>query len=178
MRPVEKQHKWAMTCDFQQCCILTWIDSDEPVQLLFKLRKYKWCSVSNLIFQECLSHSQRLWLDCTYAQADLSLCWSHIPHCWKSCVAAQFNNANFWLIKVPYPLLRNIKGYVQGILPQLSIHTNNVHICRNWLLWWWWWVIWVPVRISIGVIKRLTPVWITSVRKWNGIQTRGPSCPE
>ena len=75
-------------------------------------------------------------------------------------------------------LLWNIKGYVQGILPQLSIHTNNVHICRNWLLWWWWWVIWVPVRISIGVIKRLTSVWITSVRKWNGMQTRGTSGPK
>ena len=28
----------AATCDFQQCGILTREDSDEPVQLLFKLR--------------------------------------------------------------------------------------------------------------------------------------------
>ena len=28
--------KWAVTCDFQQCGILTSVDSDEPVQLPFK----------------------------------------------------------------------------------------------------------------------------------------------
>ena len=31
----------AMTCDFQQCAILTSVDSDEPVQLPLKLRTYK-----------------------------------------------------------------------------------------------------------------------------------------
>ena len=30
--------KWAATCDFQQCGILTSVDSDEPVQPPFKLR--------------------------------------------------------------------------------------------------------------------------------------------
>ena len=30
--------KWAMTCDFQQCGILTSVDSGEPVQPPFKLR--------------------------------------------------------------------------------------------------------------------------------------------
>ena len=78
-----------MTFDFQQCGILTWIDSDEPVQPLFKLRNFKNCSVSSLIFKEYSSDKQRLWSDCAYAQADLRLCWSHIPHCWKSHVAAQ-----------------------------------------------------------------------------------------
>ena len=29
---------WAVTCDFQQCGILTSVDSDEPVQPPFKLR--------------------------------------------------------------------------------------------------------------------------------------------
>ena len=29
------------TCDFQQCCILTSVDSDEPVQPHFKLRNSK-----------------------------------------------------------------------------------------------------------------------------------------
>ena len=28
---------WAVTCDFQQCSILTCVDSDEPVQPPFKL---------------------------------------------------------------------------------------------------------------------------------------------
>ena len=37
-----------MTCDFQQCDILTSVDSDEPVQPPVKLRNSKWCSVSSL----------------------------------------------------------------------------------------------------------------------------------
>ena len=39
-----------MTCDFQQCGILTSVDSDEPVQPLFKLRYSKCCLVSSLTF--------------------------------------------------------------------------------------------------------------------------------
>ena len=54
----------------------------------YKLRNSKWCSVSNLILIEYPSDKLRLWSDCAYAQADLSLCWSHIPYCWKSHVAA------------------------------------------------------------------------------------------
>ena len=73
-----------MTCDFQQCGILTSVDSDEPVQSPFKLRNSKWCSVSCLTLIEYSSDLQRLWSDCAYAQADLRLCWLHIPHCWKS----------------------------------------------------------------------------------------------
>ena len=38
----------AVSCDFQQCGILTSVDSDEPVQSPFKLRNSKWCSVSSL----------------------------------------------------------------------------------------------------------------------------------
>ena len=34
--------KWATTCDFQQCDMLTSVDPDEPVQLPFKLRHSKW----------------------------------------------------------------------------------------------------------------------------------------
>ena len=40
--------KWAMTCDLQQCGILTCVDSDEPVQPPLKLRNSKLCSVSSL----------------------------------------------------------------------------------------------------------------------------------
>ena len=36
---------WDVTCDFQ-CGILTSVDSNEPVQLSFKIRNSKWCSVS------------------------------------------------------------------------------------------------------------------------------------
>ena len=74
---------WAVTCDFQQCGILTSVDSEEPLQPSFKLRNSKWCSVSSLTLKEYSSDKQRLWSDCAYAQADLRLCWSHIPHCWR-----------------------------------------------------------------------------------------------
>ena len=33
---------------FQQCCILTSVVSDEPVQTTFRLRNSKWCSVYSL----------------------------------------------------------------------------------------------------------------------------------
>ena len=48
------------TCDFQQCGILTSVDSDEPVQPPFKLIKSKLYSVSSLTLIEYLSDKQRL----------------------------------------------------------------------------------------------------------------------
>ena len=42
----------AMTCDFQQCGILTSVDSDEPLQHPFKLSNSKVCSVSSLTLIE------------------------------------------------------------------------------------------------------------------------------
>ena len=83
----------AAAWDFQQCDILTSVDSDDPVQPPLKLRNSKWCSVSSLTVIEYSSDLQRLWSDCAYAQADLRLCWSHIPHCWKSHALA-----HFWVI--------------------------------------------------------------------------------
>ena len=38
----------ASAWDFQQFCVLTCVDSDEPLQPPFKLRNSKWCSVSSL----------------------------------------------------------------------------------------------------------------------------------
>ena len=78
-------------CDFQQCGILTSVDSDAPVQLPFKLRNSKWCSVIHLTLIEYSSDKQRFRSDCAYAQADLRLCWSHIPHCWKSHTTAHIS---------------------------------------------------------------------------------------
>ena len=49
------KHNWAATCDFQQCGILTSVDSDEPVQPPFKLRNSKWCLVSSLTLVEYTS---------------------------------------------------------------------------------------------------------------------------
>ena len=42
-------------CDFQQCDILTSVDSDEPVQPPVKLRNSKWFSVSSLTVIEYAS---------------------------------------------------------------------------------------------------------------------------
>ena len=47
-----KFNNWAVTCDLQQCGILTCVDSEEPVQPTFKLRNSKWCSVSSLTLIE------------------------------------------------------------------------------------------------------------------------------
>ena len=44
--------KWAVKCDFQQCCILRSVDSDEPVQPPLKLRIPKWGSVGSLTIIE------------------------------------------------------------------------------------------------------------------------------
>ena len=49
----------ATTCDFQQCGILTSVDSDEPLQPPFKLRNSKCCSVSSLTIIEYSSDWQR-----------------------------------------------------------------------------------------------------------------------
>ena len=82
---------WALACDFQQCGILTSVDLYKPVQPPVKLRTFKRCSVSSLTVIEYTSDKQRLWSDCAYAQADLSLCWSHILHCWKSHALAHIH---------------------------------------------------------------------------------------
>ena len=37
---LQKYNIWAVTCDFQQCGILTNVDSDKPVQSPFKLRNW------------------------------------------------------------------------------------------------------------------------------------------
>ena len=86
---IDLNSKRAVTCDFQQCGILTSVDSDEPVQPPFTLWNSKLCSVSCLTLIEYLNDKQRLWSHCAYAQAGLSLCWSHIPHCWKSHATTQ-----------------------------------------------------------------------------------------
>ena len=50
----------AVTRDFQQCGILTSVDSEQPVQPPFRLRNLKWCSVSSLTLKGYWSDKQRL----------------------------------------------------------------------------------------------------------------------
>ena len=77
-----------MTCDFQQCCILICIDSDEPVQPLCKLRNSKRCSVSSLTLIEYSSDSQRLWSDCAYTHTQCkqqqTMNYKHNNHCLRT----------------------------------------------------------------------------------------------
>ena len=90
-------YTWAVTCDFQQCGILISVDSDEPVQPPVKLWNSKWFSVSSLTVKEYSSDKQRLWSDCAYAQACLSLCWSHILHRWKSHAVSHMLLPKQWM---------------------------------------------------------------------------------
>ena len=87
----KKINKWAAKCDFQHWGSFTSVDSENPVQPPLKLRNYKWCLISSLIFIDYQSDRQRVWSDCPYGQAGLSICWLHRPHCCKSHVAAQIN---------------------------------------------------------------------------------------
>ena len=103
-----------MACDFQQCGILTSVDTDEPGQPPFKPINSKWCSVGSLTIIQYSSDLQRLWSDCAYLQAGLSPCWPHIPHCWKSHVRCSFH---------PY------KGMlVEGIL--LIVYVSGSAMCN------------------------------------------------
>ena len=78
--------KWALTCEFQQCGILTSVDSDEPVQHPVKLRNSKWCLANGLRVKEYSSNKQSLWPDCAYAQAGLeSLLVAHTTLLEISC---------------------------------------------------------------------------------------------
>ena len=81
-----------MTCDFQQCGILTSVDSDEQVQPPFSLETQndvKSVLNTHRIFKRLAKALIRLRVYCAYAQADLRLCWLHIPYCWKSHARAQ-----------------------------------------------------------------------------------------
>ena len=95
---------WAVTCDFQQCGILTSVDSYEPEQPLFNLRSSKRCSVSSLTVIEYSSNLQRLWSDCAFAQAGLSLCWLQIPHCCKFHALAHIWSWDLYWIYNRWPL--------------------------------------------------------------------------
>ena len=124
---------WAVTCDFQQCGILTSVDSDEPVQPPFKLRNSKWCSVSSLTPMEYSSDQRRLWSDCAYAQADLRLCWSHIPHCCKSYVAAQMSSA----VSSAYVILKPILQTLLTLITQTDCFERSrlIRVYGVFLLW-------------------------------------------
>ena len=115
-----------MAWDFQQCVILTSVDSYEPVQTPFKLRNSKWRSVSSLTIIEYSSHKQRLWSDCAYAQAGLRLCWLHIRNCWKSHALAQIS---FILIMFVISVKLNCMYiFRSGSLKAMKLFSNSTHL--------------------------------------------------
>ena len=90
---------WAAEWDFQQFDILTSVDSDEPLQTLFKLRTSKWCSVSSLTIIEyssdwsealLVAHTTLLEISCT---GSYSIVW--FPTIKKDfCVTFLFHRVN------------------------------------------------------------------------------------
>ena len=108
----------------------------------FKLRNSIWCSVSSLTLIEYSSDQQRLWSDCAYAQACLSLCWSHIPHWRKSHVAAH--------IFIHYQLHQQAKYAFYD-----SISTNTMHRC---------WLTSGCIILWSGAIRRMC------VKQWHASQ--------
>ena len=129
-RRIQDTDIWVVAWDFQQCSILTCVDSDEPVQPPFKLRNSKWCSVSSLTVIEYSSDKQRLWSDCASAQADLRICWSHIPHCWKSHALAHIlyiKRAPVCRIR-PWPRLIMTLAWWDVLTQTQQQHQKDLHI--------------------------------------------------
>ena len=52
-------YNWTVTCNFQQCGILTSVDSDEPVQPPDKLRIPKCCSVGSSTLIKCMQATSK-----------------------------------------------------------------------------------------------------------------------
>ena len=129
---------WAATCDFQQCGILTSVDSDKPVQPPVMHRNSKWCSVSSLTVIEYSSDKQMLWSVWMHAQVDQSLCWSQIPQFWKSHVTAhmEFNHSKCQVMRVTssravYTVCTGARGCQQrqvlwdGYLKQTQLESSS-----------------------------------------------------
>ena len=131
------QYIWAATRDFQQCGILTSVDSDELVQPPFKLRNSKCCSVSSLshrIFKRQATALIRLRVCAGWSEP---LCWAHIPNCWKSHVAAHlYNNIHTISIQMGFgsPLIL-IYWFVctwRWYIDKLGIfYANQTAMCRD-----------------------------------------------
>ena len=116
---------WASARGFQQCGILTCVDSDEPGQPPLKFRNSKWCSVSSLTIIEYSSDLQRLWSDCAY----------HIPQCWKSHALTQNfikwveekRWQAFYLFRNEFNKFNNTGARIFKILPYITQRYNGRH---------------------------------------------------
>ena len=101
-----------------------------PVQPSFKLRNSKCYSASSWTFIKFSRDLQRLWSDCAYAQAGLSLCWSHIPYCWKPHVMAQINmHFNNW--HSAHVQIYRLASVYLSIWLYGNIYTYTITNCRQ-----------------------------------------------
>ena len=102
--------KWAVACDFQQCDILTSVDSYKPVQPPLKLRNSKWCSVStnsHRIFKRQAKALIRLHVCAGWSEALLVV---HTKLLEISCVGSiPLEYKRLWYI-APVVLLRDLLG--------------------------------------------------------------------
>ena len=111
-------YTWAVTRDFQQCGILTSVDSDEPVQPLFKLRNSKWCSVSSLTLKRLAKALIRLRVCAGWSEASL------VAH--TTLLEIQCHGS---IILLPRPLSNSIHFPVQSRLKAFrgKIWCNSVN---------------------------------------------------
>ena len=61
---------------YNKTCV-TSKDSDQPIHSPSIARVLVYSSLNSLETVEGTCYQQRLWSDCTNAQADMSLCWLH-----------------------------------------------------------------------------------------------------
>ena len=115
----------------------------------FKLRNSKCCSASSWTFIEYSSDLQRLWSDCAYAHACLSLCWAHIPHCWKSHVTAQL----YWMTP--------LTSFIIGANTMDPDHKEKSDLC--------------PYCFQYKLLTYMSPCWSRQQFSWMAVKGLGRS---
>ena len=101
---------WAVTCDFQQCGILTSVDSYEAVQLPFKLRNSKCFSVSSLTLIE--------YNQVTCKGSDQTVHMHRLICAFAGCTYHTVGNLMSWLMCIFYHSLLEGKLQVYEIIFQ------------------------------------------------------------
>ena len=125
------------TCDFQQCRILTSVDSDKPVQPPFKLWNSKWCTVSSIRISSNIQatskasdqtvHMRRMiwaFADCTYhIVGNLVSQLIYILHSY--CLKCVDVNNGFWVLIWQLVITFGSKVEVKNTLNFVYIHSSH-----------------------------------------------------
>ena len=114
---------WAATWDFQQCGILTWIDSGEPLPPPFELRNSKCCSVR-------VAYSQRIFKRPAKALTWLCICagWSEPLHVAHTTLLEISCRGSIMLLV--------LKRYLDALQSRLieTVLLSTHKICFNWVI--------------------------------------------